>query len=58
MEATYELVVAVGARVMCLVNLNVKKGLTNGSLGTVIACNPDIIECNFGGYTHDIRRYK
>lgn len=57
-QAQYELILSVGARVICLVNLDVRRGLTNGAIGKVISCKKRYILCQFNKKTFKIRRYR
>lgn len=47
---------AVGAKVVLLMNLNVKRGLTNGALGQVHSCSRKSVTVKFGNKNHCIRR--
>ena len=50
------LTLAVGARVMLRRNVNVKSGLVNGAIGTVVAISPTCIAVKFDHLTDTRRR--
>ncbi len=55
-ESQITLSLAPGVPVMLLVNLNVKKGLANGTIGKVLRCDDNTVFCRFGLITEPIKR--
>ncbi len=54
----YELHLKVGAQVMLTVNLSHKKGLINGSLGTITKLDEEYIVVKINGVEHQIKPYE